>query len=337
MLNEPDFKPSNKLLNLWICLPQNTISIGNNKIPPLFGKPKNFIFNYIFVIALILIEIYTVYYLRERGVNYMLMLILAIVDFFIAIIPHLFEQKKLDFCASYINVHLYLNKIKLKYTKATSPENKILVEIIKDFKNKKTTINIISFIITSIIIGFSFWKFNIYYGIYKSTIWTNPAGRLVIVTCILGVITHLFSTKIVLLDILVNRKKKKEIQAKREGDGQFIYDNSFHMANIETQNLNSTPNFTNAEFNNQMLKKRLKAEDFNSFSQLEKDKCLILKSANQDNYFSATANFSEDAYIIYTQLLSDNNLNDIILRQSNTFEREIVASYGKERQLTQLI
>jgi hypothetical protein len=266
----------------------------------------------------------------------MLMLILAIVDFVIAIIPHLFEQKKLDFCASYINAHLYLNKIKLKYTKATSPENKILVEIIKDFESKKTTINIISLVIASIIIGFGFWKFNIYYGIYKSTIWTNPAGRLVIVTCILGVITHLFSTKIVLLDILVNRKKRKELQAKREGNGGYIYDNSFHMANIETINLNSTPNFANAEFNKQMLKKRLKAEDFNAFSQVEKDKCLIVKSANQDNYFSPTANFSEEAYIIYTQLLSDNNLNDIILRQSNTFEREIVASYGKERQLTQL-
>lgn len=335
MLNVPDFRPSSRLLNLWICLPQNSISIRNNKVAPLFGKPKNFIFNYIFVIALILLEVFTIYTLSERGVSFTIMLILTIADFIIALIPLLLEQKKIDLCLSYINAHLFINKTKLKHTKPSTPESASLLHSVKDYKSKKNVIRFISFCVTMVIIGFGLWKFIIYFGIYRSKIWVNPAGRLVLVAIALGIFTHLTSTKVVCLDILVRIKKRMELKAKDEGNGEYIYNNDYQITPIKISTFKKVPVFSKYS-NHQKLLKKLEQTEYKKMSVEEKKNCIEITSGGQIYHFRQDDTFSENAHLCYTQLLKDEELNSIITLHGDPYEKEIIACFGKEIQLTQM-
>lgn len=338
MLNEPNFKPSKKLLNLWICLPQNTISINKEEVPPLFGQPKNFTFNYIFFFTLIGLEIFTILFLAEYGVDYTLMLVLMVSEFIIAIIPLMIEQLSLNLCLPFVKAKLFADETKLSLSKPDDQGtgvNQPIEASIKHFKQKKYLIKFISFIIFMVILGFGFWKFITYYGIYKSKIWVFPAGRLILITIALGIITHLTSTKITILSLLVWGEKYIQISLKRANRGDFTYNDNYIITPIDIKNLSQKPNFTRVEHEYKLLK-GIDRQDYINLSEEEKENILIIKDGNTDRYFGSDQSFSDNAFICDKKLFMDSELNSMISSHTSTFEKRLIASTGKTIQLSHL-
>ena len=203
-------------------------------------------------------------------------------------------------------------------------KNRQLQVTINEFEKKKSVIRLISYFVGFVIVIFCLIKFYTYYKIYRTTIFVNPAGRLVVATCILGLITHLTSTKVVLLDMLVRRRKRKEIQAKRDNVGDFVYGDTYNDSPIEINTLTKPPVFRRSEFNKQLLMESMNEAEYKKMSESEKGQVKVISTGDKI-FLSTKQTFSKDAVICYTQLLKDKDLNDIIEAHTNTFEKEIIA------------
>lgn len=341
MLDQLDFKPSNKLCSYWSSLPQSSISLGKIKIPALFSEHRSVVIEKTLFLVLILFETFTIFYLENQGVAFVIMAILAFVEIIIAILP-LFWQNKQNFNKNYVDAQIFVNKTKLRWS---NPHDKSLCDnlmtAINKWKRKKTTINIITAIFSLIIVGFGFWKFWTYYQLLGNLIFTQLSGRFILISIFLGIFVHLFATKTVFLNILMKYTLKKELNEKYAGNPQYRYiDGGYTMIEIPLNTFQQKPKFTKfsvQEINNSQT---CRAQILEKYSQKENDNMVVRQIKSQGGAapvnFTENNIFSEGATFLYTYLLRDKDIQDVYNVQNTanlTFEQEIIAAYGKEQQL----
>lgn len=343
MLEIFDFKPSKKLCSFWSSLPQSSFSLGNIKIPALFSEHRSVVIEYTLFLVLILFETFTIFYLENQGVNFVIMAILAFVEVVIAILP-LFWQNKQNFNKTYIGAQIFVNETKLR---RSNPNDKNLcdsiIRAIKNWESKKTTINIISAIFSIVIIGFGFWKFWTYYEMLGNQMFIQLSGRFILISIFLGIFVHIFATKTVFLHILMKLTLKKELNQYYAGNP--IYrniDGGYTMIDIPLNHFNLKPNFEKVSVPVIMNAQTCRAQIMEKYTKILSDTTDIIVrqipgpgNATPTSY-TENDKFSEGATFMYTKLLRDTDIQDIMNKQQSnnlTFEKEIIAAIGKEQQL----
>lgn len=327
-INSSEFKPSKKLLNMWICLPQNSISIRHNQVEPLFGTPKNFGMHYLLFCVLIGLEIFTVFTLSHRGVDYKLLLVFIISELIIACIPQIIEWTRIQWCSSFIKAKLFIHKTKLRLLDPSLiQEAKEQENTIAEFQRKLLRINLVKFFMAVVIIAFGVLKFAVYYDLYHMKIFVNPAGRLILLSCVLGIITHLLSTRIVLLNTYFWFRKRKEGKKKEDGYSDYQNREGYRNYPIELNLFESNITLARASENGQLLREELEVPNQGAEE---------LEVNERKKIYSGTDEIRTNAYMIIKDLFLDSQLNGLIMSQKNDVSREIVAISGKEIQLLQL-
>ena len=341
MLDQFDFKPSRKLCSFWSSLPQGGFSLGKTKVPPLFSEHRSFFIEYFLFTTLILLEVYTIYFLAHEGVPYIVMAILAGLEILIAILPLLWQNKQ-NFNKSYVEAQIFVYKIFKKYS---DPENQgqydVLDAAVKKWSSKKRNIVIVNFIFGLIIVGFGYWKFYTYYGIYGQQIFEQLSGRLIFMSIALGVIVHLFVTKTVFLHLLMLSRLGKELNEKSAGNPTYRdLDKGYTMVPI-TMNFISEPLFIKYHVDNQQDVSSIQNSRAQLLKKADGNNQTVIKSipgsgGSESGLFSMEENFGSGATFLFTKLLRDEDVKRVIDVQHDVFEGEIIAAVGKKQQLDRI-
>src|SRR5688500_893296 len=92
--NTMGFRPKGTMLKFWVMLPQVSTSIGDKRIPPLYGNLKSMIFPYVMVFLTLVLDAILIWQLDNHGVDIMILVALSIVDFIIPLLPIVIFYKK---------------------------------------------------------------------------------------------------------------------------------------------------------------------------------------------------------------------------------------------------
>src|SRR5210317_162809 len=94
-----------------------------------------------------------------------------------------------------------------------------------------------------VIIALAFWKFYVYYNLLRNGIFILAVGRLTLSSIILGLLVHIFVTKIVFVDLLRLSRRRYEKNQFDNGNGAFIAHHENEGILIQTSNLNTKVDF----------------------------------------------------------------------------------------------
>jgi hypothetical protein len=346
MLDQLNFKPTKKLCSYWSSLPQSSFSLGKIKIPALFSEHKSVVIEYTLFIVLILFETFTIFYLEDQGVTFVIMAILAIVEIIIAVLPLLWQNKQ-NSNKTYVEAQIFVSAIKLKWSNPNDEyyNNKFSKDK-KDWENKLFKINLITAIFTLVITGFGFWKFWTYYELLGNLIFTQLIGRFILISIVLGIFVHLFATKTVFLNLLMKNRLKKELNQFYAGlSTSCDTDDGYTMIDIPLNIFSQKPSFvkfsvktiTNSQDCRAQILERLNSAGDNNLITVRN-----IKSNGGGDPVSYTESniFSDGATLLYTKLLRDKDIQDLMNVQGSSnhyFEQEIIAAYAKEQQLNKYI
>lgn len=337
MLTELNFKPSSRLKTFWMCLPQKSTAIGSTKVPGLFSDHKSFVIQYLFFIVFIILEIYAILSFSHRGVDINVLLLLAIAEIVIALIPLLFELLSNENCKAWVESQLYVNKIKLKYFNSQlTAQNAALAADIKKWQMKYNRIQLINLFIGFIIILLACSKYYIYYQIYGSELINMQIGRLLIFSIVIGVFTHIWCTKTVILAILLAVRQRSEISQKRAGNASYIYNtdpnmNRFWEFNLDTNLLDQNLQFRFGQTANLILAKKFTNVDGPADGQVLRN--YRLDGGQMGSYYANLVPFSDDAILLHNQFIKDEDVVQVVNMLPGQREKELITSFGRENQL----
>ncbi len=339
MLNEPNFKPSSRLRAYWMCLPQKTITVGSTQFPSLFNDLKPFFFQNFFFIIFIVLEVYSIFSFAHRGLDINIMLLLAIGEVVIALIPLMFEMVSTENCMAWVNSHLYITKIKMLYSNPSLIDNNadLAVDLSK-WRSRKNRIILVYGFISALIILMGFSKFYIYYQIYGFELVNMQIGRLLLLSIIVGIITHLWCTKVVFLNLILKFKESSEISKKRSGRVDFLYNSNLTEYKAYQPDISTIQGYTDGglKFRNAISSQLLAVRNYDGSN--VGDGSFILRQYNKIGggvgmYVDGNVTFSHDLILLNNQFVSDNHLGVIVNQQSGIKEKELLACYIREHQL----
>ncbi|MCX6352052.1 MAG: hypothetical protein NTX03_09345 [Bacteroidetes bacterium] len=336
--NTIGFKPEGKVLTYWTILPQVTSSFGKREIPALFGNLKNIVIYYIFVIALLAMEIVLTLNLNEAGVDWKVIVALSTVDFLIAVLPFIFELSP-HYNKSIIKANIFIDKTKIKLIdKLVVPEEfkdddnskgKYLEhcqDSLKSHQHQKTMAYIVDFVFAFVIIGLGAYKFYNYYGVYGSDIFIEPVGRFIIMTVIISIITHILFTKYVVCHLLYYFGMKRQIK-------EFKNDHSHQIRDTEKnipQEMNYTFSFKTAKSDNQMIRQKV-------FASTAEDKTTEIKSKDEPTLIRKDEIIGNtDVCIFYTGILLESEIKNLYASQKDDSAAEAIIAECKFIQISQL-
>ncbi len=337
MLTELNFKPSSRLKTFWMCLPQKSTAIGSTKVPSLFSDHKSFVIQYMFFIVFLILEIYAILSFSHRGVDINVLLLLAVGELVIALIPLLFEFLSNENCKAWVESQLYVHKIKLKYFNSQlTAENAALAADIKKWKMKLNRIQFINFLIGMSILFLAYSKYYIYYQIYGSELLNMQIGRLLIFSIVIGVFTHIWCTKTVILAMVLAVRQKNEINQKRAGNATYIYNtapqmNRFWEFSLDTTMLDPNLQFRFGQTANLILAKKF--TNVNAVADGQVLKNYTLDGGQAGAYYVDGSTFSNDAILLNNQFIKDEDVLQVVNMLPGQREKELITSFGRENQL----
>jgi hypothetical protein len=346
MLQQLNFKPSRKLCSYWSSLPQGSIYLGKTEVPALFSEHRSFFIEYLLLSMLLAFEGVTIYMLDEAGINPLIMIILAIVEVIIAILPLVWQGNQ-NLNKAYVKAQIFVNSTLLKWSNPEQSDHcESLKTAIKNWKRKKNNIGIISFLFSLVILGFGYWKFYIYYNAYGSGLFFKEiGGRFVLISIFLGVIVHTIVTKTVFLHLLMKARLSKELKANFAGDPVYIdVDGGYTHESLPLQSLGRQPlfrqHYVQTVTNSQSCRAQLLCKWMSNQGDNVKVKISINSKSNAAPVmYTNDQEFSEGATFLHTKLLRDADIQsvmDVQRADNENFEREIIAAIGKQEQLKKI-
>jgi hypothetical protein len=323
------YKPSNKTLNYLMSLPQQKFSDGGIHLPSLFGRVIGWmrVLYAIFFIQLIL-ETWTIVGLDSKGVDSTIMLLLVVVEIVVALIPILPEGNNSYYNMGYVNAQIFITKINLKYSAPTSDYNSRQVVELEFWEKQKNKILMIRGLVIAIILFIAYWKFNVYYGILKNGLFLLAIGRVTLSSIVLGAIVHTFITKIIVVDMLRNSRRNYEIKQFNNGNGAFVSRSDRSGLLLNTENINQSVTFRPARVKNRC--------DIVALTSFNGNPDTLLEVDNQQYSYSFDFKADDKIYLVYTDILADADVNNLVLQQDNQLAKETIANYGKQIQLSML-
>ncbi len=339
MFEHRDFNPTTPLKKLWISLPQQDFEVSGETVPSLYGKHRGFIFNYIFVFGLIFLEMFTIFTLKGHGVNLTISIILLAAEFFIACLPLVYEQLK--HIKSQVKADKYINSVRIRYIRdMAKPEFSTIKQSIADAKSILTVISAIKIIVNFLIIGLAVTRFMYFYDIYSSHIFFSQIGRLIIFTIGLGIYTHISSTKIVFVDLLMKWFFVKP-QIKNYNKNLA---NRFPQIPQELPHYHVFPiNFYESQEKSVQyaLSKRAECVQYLGFvcenmSESDEDNKFLIKEFNGGKCLYKKNIENSVASICAINLLIEEDILDLINGQPNDSLKELITAQCKEIQVQQL-
>lgn len=346
MLDIINFKPTKKLCSYWSSLPQSSYSLGKTKIPALFSEHRSVAIENTLFLILILFETFTILYLEDQGVTFVIMAILAFVEIIIAILPLLWQNKQ-NYNKAYVETQIFVSAIKLKWSNPNDEVyNNRFNKDKKDWDNKLFKIKLISAIFSLIIIGFGFWKFWTYYELLGNMIFTQLIGRFILISIVLGIFVHLFATKTVFLNLLMKSRLKKELNQFYAGiNTSCDTDDGYTMIEIPLNIFRQRPSFVKFSVKAITNSQNCRAQILERFNSAEDNNLITVRNIKSNGggdpvSYTERDNFSDGATLLYTKLLRDKDIQDLMNVQESSnhyFEQEIIAAFAKEQQLNKYI
>jgi hypothetical protein len=274
------------------------------------------------------------------------MAILAVVEIIIAILP-LFWQGKQKMNKAYVDGQIFVYATLLKWSNPSdSEQNETLRKSVKQWNATRTAITLMETVFGFVIAGFGFWKFWTYYNFYGNQIFLELAGRLILISILLGVVVHLFVTKTVFLHMLMKNRLNKELAEKAAGNANHIdTDSGYTMVDIPVSNFANKPKFEKYSVESvltpQMCRAQLlkKAGDAAFSNDRSNTKTVTGGNGASSVVFSEETSFDSGATFLYTNLLRDKDIQSVITAQraDSTFEQEVIAAIGKKEQLLKIV
>jgi hypothetical protein len=332
--NSIGFRPSGDVLKYWAMLPQVTSSIGDTKIPSLFGQPKSVTVPIIMVMFLVLIEGILVFQLSEEGVGFLAILAISIFDFVVAILPPEILMR-MNLIPAEIDAHIFVNDNKLRIPSPVpngyNSKQDYLNELNRNvsiYENKKSKVGLINWIFYVAIIALNIWKFFIYYGVLGSGIFIEPIGRFILTVILLSIIVHILYTKVVYVFLKYNSSLKSQLAAFRR---RVKYITPLDETN-KNKEIEFSVKYRPAYSGNQRIAQRLLPFEESSSPH---DVTIELPHDNIPNKYRVT-DFSngQNICLVYTGLLMDPEIQGLYSTQ-DTSSKEAIIVTCKETQLSQ--
>lgn len=345
--NTSGYMPSEKVRFWWRLLPQHAGTYhgthegeAGKKIPPVYADPKNVSIHFILVFILIGAELYLMLQLRENGIDFMVLLILSIIDFIIAVLPILLSwlyntkaeiNARIFIAEAQVELNRQLNSATetedAKTARRTNLKRNLLM-----WQRKLIPHRLITVFVIGVLLTFSVWKFISFYEVLGSDIFVEPIGRFIVGVILLSIAVHLISTKIVfaatLMYPLLWRESGKQIKY-----GDHTVD--WTMKNVPRE-VSYPGKFKAAVADNQRIMQAIDRNqlpedtDFQNTSEY-----MLLPYEHMQNWYRNNFKDDKGITIIYTGILADPELLTLAGVQNASDQLEVLVT-GKEIQLQQI-
>lgn len=343
--NTSGFKPKGTVLKFWTLLPQVSTTIGNKHIPSLFGNLRSISLYYLLVATLIFLEVTLVFYLNDEGIPPTVFISLSIADFFLVILPSLIHLLP-KYNDSVIDANIFIAETKLAIKPIKIPQhfnnneanyNKDIYDNLKKFKSESFRLLLIKLLISGFIISLGVYKFASFWGIYGRDIFYDPIGRFTITSIFIGILVHLFCTKIVFYHIafkIILEKQKKDFHRSPHGS-------DYRVMPAETNKPNAL-NF-DVPFNSGVANKQKIYQEVNDTKSTQKSSesnslDVKIKLSNDNDKSFRTQDFQGNAsvYLIFTGLLLESEIDNLYTVQDDSGAKQAVIAASKEIQISQI-
>jgi hypothetical protein len=342
--NRSGYRPSSSLKEWWLLMPQNDTTVqgiesfDGEKVPPVFGEPKNVAIHFVLVGILILSEMMLILQLEDNGVDFNILMILSAIDFVIAILPVLIIKFLFKITPAEINARIFIEKVKRFFNEKDglisdnerNNRRAVYQYQIEDYEGRLRKFRWLNIFSLVVILAFSFWKFISFYEVLGHYIFLIPIGRFIMSILVLSIITHLISTKIVFVSVFFYNTLRKELKARKKDLG--LYSIPPSEKNKPKEITGFPGNYKASIALNQRIAQQVayKTEEGKDHSDV-----LLLKWGDDSRYYR-TQHFTEDKgiCIIYSGLLTDPELEGLSTTQ-DAGEKLAVLATGKDIQLSQ--
>jgi hypothetical protein len=315
-----DFNPKGKLLSYWVSLPQSNNSVNEKPIPSLFGNLKSVLIPTLMVCLLVILEIVLAYQMNDEGLDILAIIALSIADFIIAIIPVFILAKTKPLAQIEAQIFILQTKQSIKNT---NERDNITQELKKEKKIKN-----INYLFTAAIIALGIWKFVNYYNVLGSDIFILPLGRFILITVIIGIITHIYFTKVFFIYWILYKPALNNAKTKCRNR------EDFYIVDFNKEKLMDYPvEYIPASSGRQFLGEKVEEGSWSATDSIKK----ITDSYLEKTVYFRVNKFKDQTqiYLIYSGLLIDPEINQLFIAQNNDLAKEAVVALCKEIQLTQ--
>jgi hypothetical protein len=332
IVNANVFRPRASALKWWAMMPQIALDVNGKNIPPLFGSVKSVAIHIMLVLILIVAEIILIIQLNEDGTPPLVLFILSLADFVVAILPPIIKFSA-DRIPSLLKTQKFIAEYKIEiYNRNKGRGDDDLLQdaqkALTDANSKLSMNKIIGIIFILIIVSLNIWKLLSIYNVYGDDIFIIGLGRMVIIVILMSIFIHLYATSIVMTYILYRSALGKQSNG---------YE-TMRKYNVEDTETNVEKEFEYeaiyrpASSTNLRIVQRAEIPENNSAAN---NGIMELVHDGKKMYYK-TNNFDNDkkSSVVYTGLISEAEISDLINRQDNKSKMPIVVTC-KEIQLNQ--
>jgi hypothetical protein len=208
-LNGTGFVPTKSTLEHWAFLPQVNSS---ERIPSILGDIKSLSVPIFMVFLLIVLETINMYVLNHQGLFIIGLLVIMIIEFFIAFIPYL--KIKLNLVPSISLNQIFIKQIKIKEDMNNGNNDSVMQQRLRnEIQNEEKKLRngkLISILTVLIILILTLLKIYLIYIALGQSMLINLGGRVSIGVALISLIVHIAYTKDVITYYFFRKSFMKE-------------------------------------------------------------------------------------------------------------------------------
>jgi hypothetical protein len=306
-LNGTGFVPSKSTLEHWAFLPQVNSS---ERIPSILGDIKSLNVPIFMVFLLIVLEIINMYVLNEQGLFIIGLLVIMIIEFFIAFIPYL--KIKLNLVPSISLNQIFIKQMKIKEDMNNGNNDNVMQQRLRnEIQNEEKKLRngkIISVFTFFIICIATFAKIFLVYDALGDSMLIDLGGRVSLGVALISLIVHIAYTKDVITYYFFRKSFLKEFN-------DFMTIGLHKAASYQVTPIQFSGLFKFAKSEDNIIGKEATQNeiDENNFIEL-KDNSLTRKVSINN----ATKNYEMNIY--YRGIITDKDINNLVNTQNENKE-----------------